>query len=159
MIAAAWKEKFIAAFKWQASEINRLRQMHAAPDWQQARLEGQTARRSETDTIKAFVSYAQGQGSRSASKYYMAITKETHRALFFVQSAVGKDFRGGLSAQQLASVAMAERIVERSLLESMTANTFYKDAYRVAAERVRQFAELIGQSVPGKSRAMLEDAQ
>ena len=68
MIAAAWKEKFIAAFKWQASEINRLRQMHASPDWQQARIEGKTARIAETDTIKAFVGYAQSQGSRSASK-------------------------------------------------------------------------------------------
>ncbi|MBO3702839.1 MAG: Rha family transcriptional regulator [Candidatus Accumulibacter sp.] len=149
----------VDAFLAARDEINRLRQMPASPDWQQARIEGQTARRDETDAIKAFVGYAQSQGSRSAGRYYLCITKETNRALFFVQSTVGKDFRGGLSAQQLASVAMAERIVERSLLESMTANTFYKDAYRVAAERVRQFAELIGQSVPGKSRAMLEDAQ
>ena len=69
-----------------------------------------------------------------------------------MEGAVGKDFRGGLSAQQLASVAMAERIAERSLLESMAAKMFYKDAYRVAAERVRQFAALVGQSAP----AMLE---
>jgi Rha family phage regulatory protein len=121
--AAVWKEKFIAAFNWQASEINRLSRMHASPDWQQARIEGQTARRDETDAIKAFVSYAQSQGSRSAGKYYLAITKATNRALFFVNAAVGKDFRQGLSAQQLASVAMAERIVERSLLESMSAKT------------------------------------
>ena len=131
----------VDAFLAARDEINRLRQMPASPDWQQARIEGQTARRDETDAIKAFVGYAQSQGSRSAGRYYLCITKETNRALFFVQSTVGKDFRGGLSAQQLASVAMAERIVERSLLESMTANTFYKGAYRVAAERVRQFAE------------------
>lgn len=73
-----------------------------------------------------------------------------------MEGAVGKDFRGGLSAQQLASVAMAERIVERSLLESMTAKTFYKDAYRTAAERIRRFAALIGQSVPGRTPTMLE---
>jgi len=157
--AAAWKEKFIAAFNWQASEINRLRQMHAAPDWQTARIEGKGARKAETDVIKAFVQYAVQQGSRSASRYFLCLTRETNRALFFVQSAVGKDFRQGLSAQQLASVAMAERIVERSLLESMTAKTFYKDAYRTAAERVRQFAALIGQSIPGKAPAKLEDAQ
>lgn len=154
--AAAWKEKFITAFNWQADEINRLRQMHASPDWQQARIEGRTARRNETDVIKAFVEYAISQGSMSASRYYLCLTKETNRALFFVQSAVGKDFRQGLSAQQLASVAMAERIVERSLLGSMTVKTFYKDAYRTAAERVRQFAALIGQSVPGRTPAMLE---
>lgn len=156
--AAAWKEKFIAAFNWQADEINRLRRMHTSPDWQQARLEGQAARRDETDAIKAFVDYAESQGSRSASKYYLAITKATNRALFLVNTAVGKDFRQGLSAQQLAVVAMAERIVERSLLESMSAQVFYKSAYRAAAERVRQFAALIGQSVPGSTPVMLDGA-
>lgn len=156
--AAAWKEKFIAAFAWQASEINRLRQMHAAPDWRQARLEGKGARRGETDAIKAFVEYAQSQGSTSASRYYVAITKATHKSLFFVQGAVGKDFRGELSAPQLAVLAMAERIVERSLLESMTGQVFYKSAYRTAAERVREFAGLIGQSLPGKAPAMLGGA-
>lgn len=157
--AAVWKEKFIAAFNWQASEMTRLSQMHASPDWQQARIEGKGARRDEADTIKAFVSYAQSQGSRSAGKYYLAITKATNRALFFVNEAVGKNFRQELSAQQLASVAMAERIVERSLLESMSAQVFYKSAYRTAAERVRQFAALIGQSVPGRTPAMLEVAK
>ncbi|MEF8707639.1 MAG: Rha family transcriptional regulator [Candidatus Accumulibacter propinquus] len=146
----------VDAFLAARDEINRLRRMHASPDWQQARIEGQTARRDETDAIKAFVSYAQSQGSRSAGKYYLALTKATNRALFFVNAAVGKDFRQGLSAQQLAAVAMAERIVERSLLESMSAKTYYKDAYRAAAERVCQFATLIGQSVPGKAPAMLE---
>jgi hypothetical protein len=109
--------------------------------------------------IAAFVEYATSQGSRSASRYYLCLTKETNRALFLVKSAVGKDFRQGLSAQQLASVAMAERIVERSLLEAMAAKTFYKDAYRTTAERVRQFAALIGQSVPGRMSAMLEVAK
>lgn len=154
--AAAWKEKFIAAFNWQADEINRLRQMHSSPDWRQARIEGQTARRGETDAINAFVEYARAQGSRSADKYFLAITKASNRALFFVQGAVGKDFRGGLSAPQLAALAMAERIVERSLAESMSAKTYYKDSYRQAAERVRQFAALIGQSVPGRTPTMLE---
>ena len=105
---------------------------------------------------RAFVGYAQSQGSHSAGKYYLAITKATNRALFFVNAAVGKDFRQGLSAQQLAAVAMAERILERSLLESMSAKTSYNDAYRAAAQRVRQFATLLGQSVPAKAPAMPE---
>jgi hypothetical protein len=144
---------------------NRLRQMHASPDWQQARIEGQTARRAETDAIKAFVGIrAVNKEVESASRYYLCITRETNRALFFVQSAVGKDFRQGLSAQQLASVAMAERIVERSLLESMTAKTFYKDAYRTAAERsppVRRADRAVctGKSAGNAGGRMLEDAQ
>lgn len=157
--AAVWKEKFIAAFNLLASEINRLHQMHASPDWQQARIEGKGARHGETDTIKAFVGYAQSQGSRSANMYYLCLTKETNRALFYVDAAVGKDFRDKLTPAQLASLAMAEKIVERALLEAMTAGTYYKNAYRVAAERVRQFAALIGQSVPGRAPALLGAAQ
>jgi hypothetical protein len=126
----SWKEKFIAAFNWQADEINRLHQMHASPDWQQARIEGKTARRDETDVIKAFVELRAVTGQQERRQVLPASRKKRIERLFFVKSAVGKDFRQGLSAQQLASVAMAERIVERSLLESMAAKTFYKDAYR-----------------------------
>jgi phage regulator Rha-like protein len=95
----------VDAFLAARDEINRLRQMHASPAWQQARIEGQTARKAETDVVAAFVQYAVQQGSKSAGRYFLCITRETNRALFFVQSAVGKDFRQGLSAQQLASVA------------------------------------------------------
>lgn len=140
------------------AEINRLRQMHASPDWQQARIEGKDARKSEADVIATFVEYATEQGSRNSGTYYMNLTKATNRALFFVNSAVGKDFRQGLSAQQLAAVAMAERIVARSLMESMAGQVFYKSSYRQAAERVRQFAALIGQSVPGSTPVMLDGA-
>jgi len=154
--AAVWKEKFIAAFNWQADEINRLRRMHTSPDWQQARIEGQTARKAETDIIKAFVGYAQSQGSKSAGRYFLCITKETNRALFFVTAAVGRDFRERLSAPQLSAVSMAERIVEKALLEAMADKMYYKAAYRLAADRVRAFAALIGQSVPGRTPALLE---
>lgn len=156
--AAIWKERFISAFNWQTKEINRLRAMQADPSWQSARIEGKSARRHETDVIKAFVEYAKAQGSRSPGMYYMTISKETSRALFFVNKAVGTDFRNKLTAAQLASVAMAERIVDRALLEAMAGKKYYKDAYRVAADRLRQFADFVGQSVPGHSPALLEVA-
>ncbi|MBL8366520.1 MAG: Rha family transcriptional regulator [Candidatus Accumulibacter sp.] len=149
------QRRLVDAFFAARDEISRLHQMHASADWHQARIEGKTARRNET-VIAAFVEYATNQGSRNARRYYISLTKETNRALFMVTSAVGKNLRQKLSAQQLASVAMAEHIVERSLLESMAEKTFYKDAYRTTAERVRQFAALIGQSVPGRISAMLE---
>ncbi len=156
--AAQWKEKFIDAFNWQANEINRLRNLHCQPEWQAARIEGKAVRRNETDVIKSFVDYAKSQGSKSADRYYLVITKETNRALFFVQSAVGKGFRDSLTSAQLSSVAMAERIVERALLEAMGARMFYRDAYRLAADRVRQFAGFVGKSIPGKTTSLLEAA-
>jgi hypothetical protein len=72
-----------------------------------------------------------------------------------MEGAAGKNFREGLSASQLASLAMAERIVERALQEAMVDKVFYKDAYQLAAERVRQFINLVGKSVPGNSAALL----
>jgi Rha family phage regulatory protein len=152
--AAEWKERFIAAFNQQADELSRLHLMHASPNWQQARLDGKSSRKMETDVIKAFVRYAKGQGSTGADKYYQSITKAVNRALFFVESAVGKDFRSSLCAEQLASLAMAERIVERALREAMAASMFYRDAYREAASRVRSFAMLVGQTAPGRATVL-----
>ena len=156
--AAGWKIRFLDAFNRQAREIDRLRALHKQPYWQAARIEGKAARRDETDVIKSFVDYAKSQGSKSADRYYLVITKETNRTLFFVQSAVGEGFRDRLTSAQLSSVAMAERIVERALLEAMSAKMFYRDAYRLAADRVRQFAGFVGKSVPGKSMSLLEAA-
>lgn len=154
--AEAGQRILVDAFLAARDEINRLRRMHASPDWRQARIEGQTARKAETDIIKAFVGYAQSQGSKSAGRYFLCITKETNRALFFVTAAVGRDFRECLSAPQLSAVSMAERIVEKALLEAMADKMYYKAAYRLAADRVRAFAALIGQSVPGRTPALLE---
>lgn len=156
--AGAWKEAFIAAFNWQANEISRLRTMHSAPEWQSARLDGKSVRRLETDTIRVFVRYAESQGSKSAGRYYMALTKATNKALFFVESATGRNLRDSLTTSQLASVAMAERIVERAILEGMAASQFYREIYREAADRVRQFAEFIGPSIPGKEPLLLKAA-
>lgn len=156
--ATDWKIKFLNAFNWQASEINRLRALHHQPDWQAARIDGKATRRDETDVIKTFVDYAKSQGSKSSDKYYMAITRDSNRALFFVESAVGKGFRDRLTSAQLAAVAMAERIVERALLEAMNARMYYRDAFRMASDRVRQFSRFIGRSVPGQTVSLLENA-
>lgn len=129
--AAQWKEKFLTAFNWQSAEIARLRTLQAAPEWTAARIEGKTARRNDSHVIKTFVEYAKSQGSKSAGKYYLVISKETNRSLFFVESAVGAGFRDGLTSAQLACVAMAERIVERALLEAMASKMFYRDGHDV----------------------------
>ena len=156
--AARWKERFIEAFNTLAREIQRVHALHVQPDWQAARLEGKTVRRSETDVIKAFVEYAMGQGSKNAARYYMVISKEINRALFFVQSAVGAGFRDTLTVDQLKDVATAEKIVERALLEAMSGKMFYKEGFRLAVERLRQFAVFVGKSVPGHSTPLLEAA-
>lgn len=156
--ASEWKEAFIAAFDWQADEISRLRSMHGSPEWQSARLEGKSVRRLETDTIRVFVRYAESQGSKSANRYYLAITKATNKALFFIESATGQNLRDNLTTSQLASVAMAERIVERAIQEGMAAGLYYKEIYREAAERVRQLAAFIGPSIPGKEPLLLKAA-
>ena len=157
--AGAWKERFILEFGRQAKEIERLRQMQGDPTWQQARIEGKSVRRETTDAIQEFTEYAKGQGSLSANRYFMLFSKAANASLFFVAGACGPNFRDRLTAPQLASLAMAERIVEKSLLESMATHQFYKLAYRTAADRVRQFAALIGQQMPGRAPERLGDAR
>lgn len=156
--AGAWKESFIAAFNWQAEEISRLRATQSSPEWQTARLEGKSVRRLETETIRVFVRYAESQGSKSANLYYLALTKATNKALFFIESATGRNLRDNLTTAQLASVAMAERIVERAIIEGMASGLFYREIYREAADRVRQFATFIGPSIPGQEPLLLKAA-
>lgn len=158
-IVRAFKIKLVKAFRKAINEIAHLRTLHASPDRHQARIEGKAARHLETAAIKTFVEYAANQGSGSPEKYYQALSKAVNSALFLVHGAVGKNFRDGLSAVQLAALAMAETIVERALVEAMAAKMFYKDAYRLAANRVKQFAGLVGQTVPGHSTTMLPGAQ
>lgn len=147
--AAEWKEAFIAAFNWQAAEINRLRTMRGSPEWQAARLESKTSRRMETDTTKVFVKYAENQGSKSAGRYYLLFTRATNKALFFIEEATGRNLRDSLTPFQLANVAMAERVLEKAVVEGMAAGQHYKEIFRTAAERVRVFASFIGPSIAG----------
>lgn len=123
--------------------------------WQQKRIEGKVARLALTDAVQEFVTYAISQGSSSAEKYYMSITKMEYKALFMVESAVGKSFRDTLTAIQSSRLTIAEDVAQRALREGITKGMHYKEIYQLAKRKVEELVAVIGKSLPGDDRLML----
>ncbi len=144
----------VDAFLLARKELNRLHQLHDDPDWQQARLEGKSARREETDAIKELVDYAFANGSANAKHYYGLVTKAVYKELV-IFDAVQKISRDDLSAQQLTALNIAERVIAKAITEAIAFGQHYKTVYHLAVERVRQFADLIGRSVPGVNQTLI----
>lgn len=149
--AAAWKEKYIAAFNAMAEVLAR----QANDSWRELRQQGKAARLLETSVIADFVSYAQRQGSTRANYYYPNITKATHKALFILKSGATGGFRDMLDGMQLAFLQSAEYVAANALREGMRQGLHYKEIYQLAKGRLEAFAETVGVSpvLPEKSAA------
>lgn len=104
-----------------------------------ARIEGKKVRASETDAIKALVDYASANGSKSAEKYYMTITKMTNS--FLGIDAGGRD---ALLEGQLKQVAAVETVVDIAIRDGIKAGLPYKEIYRLAKSRVDSMAVALG---------------
>ena len=119
----------------------------ASIEWQQQRSQGKITRRAETDTIKAFVEYATAQGSKSASKYYMALSKMENAQLFDVPPGTKPDnLRDALDVGQLFAIGTADQVVAKSLMEGMAGKLEYKEIYKLARERCRTLGLIVGRS-------------
>jgi len=138
--AAAWKEKYIAAFNLMEKAIRR---RHDDPFWLDRRDQGVIARREETDIIQLFVEYATSQGSKNARFYYKNITSATYKALFIVQCNVGQSFRDLLDSRQLSFLQTAEYIAAEALEDGMNQGLFYKDIYQLAKGRIERYADTV----------------
>jgi len=137
--AAKFKEDYIQAF----NEMERFILQQQNLSWKQLRLDGKHTRHELTDEIQQFVEYASSQGSKSADRYYMVISKETNKALFLLKSKAPKDFRNMLSQMQLSFLQTAEFVARNGLREGMEKELFYKDIYKLAIGKVRRFAESV----------------
>ena len=126
-------------------QLDALKSHQSTDQWQAARLEGKAHRRSETDAIKAFVEYAQKQGSGSPDRYYEALTKMENAALFVV---AGKypNLRNIMSSAQLFQIGCADQIIVKALKSGMDKEMPYKDIFQVAKAEVMKFAAIMGQS-------------
>jgi len=145
--AARFKEDYIAAFN--AMEQAIIQQQNL--DWQKTRKDGKYIRRKLTDEIQVFIDYATAQGSKSASTYYMNISKMTNKALFLIGQKASKDFRNMLDFMQLTFLQAAEFVARNALKEGMAQNMHYKDIYKYARDKVTAYAIAVGQtSVPSQ---------
>lgn len=135
--AADWKEKYISAFN--AMEQALLNKENIS--WQDQRQQGKIARREITDTIKAFVSYAESQGSKNAPRYYPTITTTVYKCLFVIEDRYGKSFRDLLSSMQLQFLGVAEYVAAKAIEDGMSTSLPYKEIYKLAKHRVEKYAE------------------
>lgn len=147
----AGQKRLVDAFMEMRSILRQHDAYGRSADWIEARAKGKEIRHDNTDVIKDFIAYAFSQGSRSAQKYYMQLTKMSYREIFIVgKEAVEKNFRDGLSTSQLVQLATAETIIIKALLDGMAKELPYKEIYRLARDRVAGLCELIGKTAPAK---------
>lgn len=135
--AARFKEAFIDAFD---KAIETLKQLQSQ-EHLEAREQGKIARRAETDAIKLFVEYAESQGSKHTSNYYMLFSK-------LANSVCGVTDRNLATPEQLINLAVCENIIRNSVMAGMVEGKYYKDIYQDAKARLADFAAIayIGQS-------------
>ncbi len=119
--------------------INRFYDMERAllerqsPQWQQVRTEGKKSRRMETNAIKAFIEYAESQGSKSADKYYIHFSQ-------LANAAAGVKNRDTASMDELMNLRVAEQMMNNLLLSEIAAGTEYHQAFQNVKNKVQQFS-------------------
>jgi phage regulator Rha-like protein len=117
------------------ARCKKLLQQRLNAEWIEARNSGKRLRRKETDAIKTFIDYAKGQGSQSAEKYYLSISKMENKALFLVEQKY-PNLRDVLGVAELGLISVADTIVANALAEGIQKAMHYKDIYKLAKERV-----------------------
>jgi Rha family phage regulatory protein len=127
--AAQWKEKFIEAFnKMERALIKmemRILKMQAETSWQEARLTGKIKRRDLTDKLKAFIAYAEEQGSKgTASHAYSNFTRLINKAC-----GIPAAQRDNLTRLMLHRIGAMESIIEMKVEELMKKKMYCKDIY------------------------------
>lgn len=146
--AASVKEYFIAAFNAMERELRRIKVQGQNEEWRLSRSRGKLVRKELTDEIQEFVKYAMGQGSTSAERYYVNVTKMVYKALGIVDQV--EPIRDTIDAIGVHNVAVAESVARLAIKEGVSAGMPYKEVYKHAKSRVLEFAALIGaQSLGG----------
>lgn len=109
----------------------------------ETRNQSKIGRKQETDIIKIFVEYAKSQGSKSAGKYYMAISKMENKA-FFILKEKFKNVREILNIQQLSKIIIADMIVKEAIIEGMEKKMKYTAIFQLAKKRVVAMSNSVG---------------
>lgn len=137
-----WKIKYIQAFN--AMEQSLKKDIDNL-EWKQARIQSKESRKNVTDTIKEFVDYSITQGSSSATKYYMNITKMEYAALELIQSKekIPSGFRDTLDMLDLCFLQAAEQVCRAAIKEGMDRKFPYKEIFLLAKDRVTKYAETV----------------
>ena len=128
--------------------LNQIALQSHNEEWLEKRTSGKIERNVETDTIKKFVEYATNQGSQSAKKYYMAISKMENQTIFALDFVSQKfeNLRDVINIKGLDLLKTADQIVSRAINQGMEKQLPYKEIYQFAKERVETFVEIMGKT-------------
>jgi hypothetical protein len=132
-------KQFVQMRKWILEQKTQKANRH----YLETRNQSKIGRIQETDVIKIFVEYATKQGSKSANKYYMAISKMENQAFFIIKEKF-TNVREILNIQQLNKITVADMIVRQALIEGMDKEMFYKDIFQLAKKRVIDLSNSLG---------------
>lgn len=131
--ALEWKLKYIKAFNEMEKQLKEKQSIH----WQQTRLAAKNTRKLETEEIKELVQYAQAQGSKSAEKYYLALSKLANKTVGLCGGQ-----REQASITQLNTLTLVENIIHHVIQEGIKEQLPYKDIYKTCKARLEQFKEV-----------------
>lgn len=128
------KKKAVEFRAWVTGEVLPALRKHG-----EYRMKGKIIRRKETDSIKTLVQYAESKGSKSAGRYYGAVTKMTNKLL-----GVETGTRDSLPTETLKQIAIVESVVDIAITDGVKAELPYKDIYTLAKERATLVIPAIG---------------
>ncbi len=103
-------------------------------NWNKIRIDSKETRREFTDILKQFVTYAKGQGSQHADRYYKIFT-DLIRNKLSIPNYLTKD---GMSDEVLAVLNHYEFIVGRYILSQIDVKCPYKEVYQSCKKLVGQ---------------------
>lgn len=124
--ALSWKLKYIEAF----NAMEKLILEKQTASWEQVRLQGVLARKSETDTIKALVEYAKTQGSQNSDRLYVLYTK-------LANDTVGITKRNLATFAQLSMLSIIENVILNVIRAGMANELHYKVIYQNCKTQLR----------------------
>jgi len=140
-----FKEKLNKAFFELRQVLADLMAKNQNLEWLEKRKETKVIRRELTDMIQEFIEYAKNQGSKSAEKYYMSISRMELTGLFLLEQKY-PNYRDLMDFKQLNLIETADELIARSLKEAMNQGLNYKKCYAYAKEQIGRLAALFPKS-------------
>lgn len=127
-----FKKELVRQFYEMRSFIRELQ----SPIWRDTRSLGKEIRKRETDSIKALVDYAKGQGSQHAERYYKNLSN-------LADSVAGISDRDRATVVQLNTLLLLEGMIEEEIQKGISAGQPYKTVYQACKDRLNGFSALI----------------
>ena len=140
-----FKVGLVKAFIKYRKLASQLLSQKSNQEWIEKRKETKVMRKECTEIIQAFISYAQEQGSKSAEKYYMNLSRMEVTGLFILEQKF-PNYRDIMTIKQLNLIELADEVIANSLKDSMDKKIPYKECFQIAKECISKLSDLMPKS-------------